>query len=174
MRLATASALNTGSSLKKTLGISMPRLCGLPQGQGQERGGLYSRAMTRTNADLGRLLLRITLGICLLLHGIAKLQGGIDGIVQAVTGAGLPGFVAYGVYIGEIVAPLLLILGFYSRVGALLVAINMVFAIALVHRADVFKLAEQGGWALELQGMYLIAAIALALMGPGRFGINDR
>jgi putative oxidoreductase len=130
--------------------------------------------MTRTNSDLGRLLLRVTLGVCILLHGIAKIQGGIDGIVQGVTAIGLPGFVAYGVYVGEIVAPLLLILGFYSRIGAALIAVNMVFAIAIAHRADVFKLGEQGGWALELQGMYLIAALALALMGPGRFGINDR
>ncbi|MGH8237350.1 MAG: DoxX family protein [Steroidobacteraceae bacterium] len=130
--------------------------------------------MTRANADIGRLALRITLGGCMLLHGIAKLQGGIDGIVQGVAAIGLPGFVAYGVYVGEIVAPLLLILGWYSRIGGALIAINMVFAIAIAHRADLFKLGEQGGWALELQGLYLMTAIALALMGPGRFGINDR
>lgn len=130
--------------------------------------------MTRTNSDLGKLLLRITLGVCILLHGIAKIQGGIDGIAQGLMAIGLPGFVAYGVYIGEVVAPLLLILGFYSRIGAGLIAVNMVFAIAIAHRPDVFKLGEQGGWSLELQGMYLMTAIALALMGPGRFGINDR
>ena len=130
--------------------------------------------MTRTNADLGRLLLRITLGVCVLLHGIAKLQGGVDGIAQGLHGIGLPGFIAYGVYLGEIVGPLLLILGWYSRLGAGLVAINMVFAIAIAHRADLFKLGEHGNWVLELQGMYLVTAIALALMGPGRFGINER
>lgn len=130
--------------------------------------------MTRTNADLGRLLLRIILGVCILLHGIAKLQGGIDGIVQGVTALGLPGFVAYGVYVGELVAPVLLILGLYSRIGAALIAINMVFAIAIAHRADLFKIGEHGGWALELQGMYLVTALALALMGPGRFAVNER
>ena len=130
--------------------------------------------MTRTNADLGRLLLRITLGVAVLLHGIAKIQGGIEGIAQGVTSIGLPGFVAYGVYVGEVVAPLLLILGFYSRIGAVLLAINMVFAIAIAHRADVLRIGESGGWAIELQGMYLVTAIALALMGPGRFSINDR
>jgi putative oxidoreductase len=130
--------------------------------------------MTSANSDLGRLLLRITLGVCILLHGIAKLQGGIDGIAQGVMSIGLPGFVAYGVYVGEIVAPVLLILGWYSRVGAGLIAINMVFAIAIAHRADVLKMGEHGGWALELQGMFLVTAIALALLGPGRFGINDR
>jgi putative oxidoreductase len=130
--------------------------------------------MTRTNSDLGRLLLRITLGVCMLLHGIAKLQGGIDGIAQGVTSIGLPSFVAYGVYVGEIVAPLLLIVGWFSRIGAGLIAVNMVFAIAIAHRADLFKLGEQGGWALELQGMYLMTAIALVLLGPGRFSINER
>jgi putative oxidoreductase len=130
--------------------------------------------MTRTNSDLGRLLLRITLGVCILFHGIAKIQGGIEGIAQGLIAIGLPGFIAYGVYLGEIVGPLLLIVGWFSRIGAGLIAINMVFAIAIAHRADVFKLGEQGGWTLELQGMYLITAIALVLLGPGRFSINER
>lgn len=130
--------------------------------------------MTRTNADLGRLLLRITLGVCILLHGIAKLQGGVGGIAQGLAALGLPGFIAYGVYVGEIVAPLLVIVGWFSRVGAALIAINMIFAIAIAHSAELFKLGEQGGWALELQGMYLMTAIALALMGPGRFSVNER
>lgn len=130
--------------------------------------------MTRTTADLGRLLLRITLGVCILFHGVAKLQGGVDGIAQGLTALGLPGFVAYGVYLGEIVGPLLLIVGWFSRLGAGLIAVNMVFAIAIAHRADVFKIGEHGGWAIELQAIYLMAAIALVLMGPGRFAINER
>jgi putative oxidoreductase len=36
------------------------------------------------------------------------------------------------------------------------------------------KISASGGWAIELQAMYLVTAIALSLMGPGRFGINDR
>jgi putative oxidoreductase len=130
--------------------------------------------MTRANSDLGRLLLRITLGVCILFHGVAKMQGGIDGIAQGLTAIGLPGFIAYGVYLGEIVGPLLLIVGWFSRLGAGLIAINMVFAIAIAHRADVFKISEHGGWAIELQAIYLMAAIALVLMGAGRFAINER
>jgi putative oxidoreductase len=49
-----------------------------------------------------------------------------------------------------------------------------VFAIAIAHRADVFKISEHGGWAIELQAIYLMAAIALVLMGAGRFAINER
>jgi putative oxidoreductase len=130
--------------------------------------------MTRTNADFGRLLLRFGLGGLILFHGVAKLMGGIDPITQAVTATGLPAFVAYGVYIGEVGAPALVIVGWYSRIAALLIAINMVFAIYLVHRADLFKLAQSGGYALELQALYLIVAIAIALMGPGRYSIDER
>ena len=130
--------------------------------------------MTRTNSDLGKLLLRIALGVCIVLHGVAKLKGGVDGIAQGLAAMGLPGFIAYGVYVGEIVAPVLLIVGWFARIGAALIAVNMIFAIAIAHSAELFKLGPQGGWALELQGMYLMTAIALALMGPGRFSINER
>jgi len=130
--------------------------------------------MTRTNADLARLLLRLALGGLVLFHGVAKLRGGIDPITGLVTAAGIPAFVAYGVYLGEVVAPLLVIVGWFSRLGALLIAINMVFAVTLAHRAELFKLAPSGGYALELQAMYLLVAIALALMGPGRFSMNER
>jgi putative oxidoreductase len=130
--------------------------------------------MTRTNADLGRLLLRLTLGGLILFHGVAKLRGGIDPIMGLVTAMGLPAFVAYGVYVGEVVAPVLVIIGWYSRLGALLIAINMLFAVALAHRAELFKLAASGGYALELQVLFASVAIVLALMGPGRYSLNER
>ena len=124
--------------------------------------------------DIAKLVLRLTLGILILLHGIAKLMHGIEPIQSMVTGTGLPGFFAYGVYVGEVLAPLLLIIGFHARTGALLIAINMVVAILLVHTAELAQLGPTGGWKLELQGMFLFTAIALALLGPGRIGINQR
>lgn len=124
--------------------------------------------------DLGRLLLRATLGALILLHGIAKLRGGMSGIEGMVVAQGLPGFVAYGVLVGEVLAPLMLLLGFHARIGAVLVAVNMLFAIALAHLGQLGQLNGEGGWALELQGMFLGTAIAIALLGPGRYGINNR
>jgi putative oxidoreductase len=124
--------------------------------------------------DIGKLVLRLTLGILILLHGIAKLRHGIAPIEGMVTGMGMPAFFAYGVYAGEVLGPLLLIAGFYARIGAALVAANMLFAFALAHLAQLTSLNEQGGWALELQGMFLFTAIALLLMGPGRISINRR
>lgn len=130
--------------------------------------------MNQNNQDFGKLILRLALGLFVLLHGVAKITGGIGFITQVVQDAGMPGFVAYGVYVGEIVAPVLVILGLHARIGAALIALNMLFAIFLVHTAELFALGQTGGWALELQGMFLFGAIAIALLGPGRFSVNSK
>ncbi|QET01531.1 MULTISPECIES: DoxX family protein [Cupriavidus] len=129
-------------------------------------------ARTQGSQDLGKFILRVVLGILILLHGISKLMAGPGFVVQVVTQAGLPEFVAYLVYIGEVLAPLLLIVGLWTRLAGLIVAVNMLFALALVHAKQLGQMADTGGWALELQGMYLAAALAVALLGAGRFSIG--
>jgi putative oxidoreductase len=123
--------------------------------------------------DVGKLVLRLTLGILLLMHGVAKILGGVSGISGLLQGAGLPGYVAYGAYIGEVAAPLLVIAGFYARIGALVIVVNMLAAIYLAHLGDVFALGRGGGWAIELQAFFLFTALAVALIGPGRFSVRE-
>jgi putative oxidoreductase len=124
--------------------------------------------------DFGKLVLRLALGILVLLHGIAKVKGGIGFIAPLVTGIGLPPWVSYGVYIGEIVAPIMVILGLFTRVGAFIIFVNMVFAIVLVHRPELLTMTKQGGWALELQGMFMLTALALTFLSPGRYAMTRR
>lgn len=119
--------------------------------------------------DLGKLLLRATVAILILLHGIAKLMGGVGFITGMVGKLGLPPALGYLVYVGEVIAPLLILVGVWTRAAALVVALNMVVAIALVHSADLVTLTKNGGWALELQGMFLFSALAVALLGAGRY-----
>lgn len=126
------------------------------------------------NDDIGKLVLRLTLGILMLLHGIAKMRYGVSGIEGMVVSHGLPGFVAYGVFVGEVFAPLLVIFGFYARLGGLIMAANMVVAIALAHSSQLLSIGKSGGWELELQGFFLLTAIVVALIGPGKFGINRK
>ena len=127
-----------------------------------------------TQQDIGKLILRIALGVLVFLHGLSKLEGGLDGIFQLVETQGFPGFFAYGVIIGEVIAPLLVITGFFSRIGGILIVLNMIVALYLVHQGDIGHLNEQGGWAIELQMMYLATAAAVALIGPGKYAFNQR
>ena len=124
------------------------------------------------STDLGKLVLRVVLGVLILFHGISKLIHGPGYIIGVVTAAGLPAFLSYGVYVGEVVAPILLLLGYWTRVGALIVVINMLVAIALVHLGQFATLADTGGWALELQGMFLGTALAIMLLGAGRYSVG--
>ena len=125
--------------------------------------------------DTGKLLVRTVPAVLMLLHGVHKLGHGIGGVVDIMTHAGLPGFLAYGVYVGEVVAPLLLIVGFWSRIGGWLIAVNMLFALWLAHWSQLTLLNPQsGGLQLEAQYLFLAAAVALALIGPGRYAIHDR
>ena len=124
--------------------------------------------------DAGKLILRVVLGVLILLHGIGKIRGGVGGIEDMLVAHGLPGILSWGVLVGEVVAPLMLIAGWYSRIGGALVAVNMLFAIFLVHMRQLGQLGENGGWALELQGMFLFTAVAIALLGPGRFSANHK
>ena len=96
------------------------------------------------STDAAKLILRLTLGVLLLFHGWSKVTGGIDFIVGLVQNNGLPGFMAYLVYVGEVLAPLFLMAGAYTRVAAALVIGNMVVALLLVHTADIFALNQTG------------------------------
>lgn len=122
--------------------------------------------------DLGKLILRVALGVLILFHGVAKLLHGVDGIVQSVAALGVPGAFGYAVYLGEVVAPLLLIIGLWARLGGLLVAINMTVAVLLVHTSQFFSLGPDTGWALQLQGMYFCAALGVLFLGAGRFSVG--
>ncbi|MDT0619286.1 DoxX family protein [Salinisphaera sp. P385] len=123
-------------------------------------------------ADIGKLILRAYIGLAMLGHGIPKILGGIGGIEGMLANQGLPGLLAYGVYVGEVVAPVMLILGLYARIGGVLVVINMLFAIALAHTGEIFALTERGAWALELQGFFLFGGLAVALIGGGRYALR--
>ncbi|MEJ2691104.1 MAG: DoxX family protein [Deltaproteobacteria bacterium] len=122
--------------------------------------------------DLGKFLLRATLAILLLFHGVSKIQHGIDPIIGMIVKAGLPSGIAYLVYIGEVVAPVLVLIGFWTRLGGLAISINMTVAVLLVHTSQFFTLAKTGGWTLELQCMYFIGGRTVALLGAGRFSLG--
>jgi len=124
--------------------------------------------------DLARLILRLTLGILILMHGWAKVKSGVGGIEAMLALKGLPGFIAWGAYIGEVLAPLLLIAGIWSRMAAAVIALNMLVAVFLAHMGHLAQLTATGGWRLELQAMFFVAAVAIMMLGAGRYAAAGR
>lgn len=124
-------------------------------------------------ADMGKLVLRLTLGVLILFHGVHKLIHGVGFIENMMVAHHLPAFFAWAVYIGEVLAPLMIILGVKTRLGGGLIVINMLVAFLLVHVHQFFTLAGSGGWALELQAFYMFTALSLVFLGPGRFRLHS-
>jgi len=114
----------------------------------------------------GFFILRWTVSGLMLLHGVSKLMHGLGPIEGMLVSSGLPAFIAYGVLIGEVVAPLFVLANRFVAPAALVMAFNMLVAVALAHAAQIFTLGKSGGWALELQGLYFFGSLAIALMAP--------
>jgi len=131
--------------------------------------------LSSLSPDAGKLILRLCVGGLMMFHGVAKIMhpeslGFISGMLAA---NGLPVVLKYAVYIGEVLAPLMVIAGYQARLGALLMAINMLFALFLAHTGDLFSLTEHGGSAVELQLFYLLCAVAVTFLGSGRYALRQ-
>lgn len=131
-------------------------------------------SLNSLDADAGKLVVRLSVGGLMLFHGIAKIMhpGSLDFIAGMLAGYSLPAILAYGVYIGEVIAPLMVIAGYKARIGGLIITVNMLFALVLAHSGDFFSLSEHGGWMVELQMFYLLSAIAVVFLGSGRHAIR--
>ena len=127
--------------------------------------------MISRNDDRGKLFLRIAVAGIILFHGWFKLTHGV-GWIQGMLGG--MGFLAYGTYLAELVAPLFIIVGFRTRLAALVIVIDMLMAILLVLRTSLFTVKQMGGgWAIEVEGMMLLCALALFYTGSGKYAISS-
>lgn len=122
--------------------------------------------MISKNTDLGLLLLRLSTGGLMLFHGVSKLIHGISFLVENM------GAFGYAVYIGEVLAPIAILLGFRTRIAAVLLAITCIVAVATAHAQEIFSVSDHGGYALELLGLYLFGALALFFTGAGKYAIS--
>jgi putative oxidoreductase len=133
-----------------------------PAGSGRGWGG-------EALQDAGKLVLRVTVGVLMLFHGVDKLIHGVGGVRADLEAHGLPGVMAYGVYLGEVAAPLFILAGLWTRLWAVVYAGTILVATGLVHSAAFVRLAPTGGWAAELYVFYILGAVAVALLGAGRY-----
>lgn len=121
--------------------------------------------------DFGKLFLRVSFSILMLFHGWHKVHGGIGAIEGMLTSAGLPAFVGYGVYVGEVITPILMILGILTRPSALIFSFTMVVATLLVNSGGFATLAKTGAWGVEGTAVFFFAGIAIALLGSGKYSV---
>ncbi|HCL5621550.1 TPA: DoxX family protein [Kluyvera ascorbata] len=127
-----------------------------------------------SHEDFGKLLLRFVVGGLMLFHGLHKLFGGVDGISAMLVAKGLPGFIAYGVLVGEVVAPILLILGVLTRPAALVLAFTMVVAWLMVGLGETGALDKTGAWAIESLVYFFVAALAIAFLSAGKYALGGK
>lgn len=126
------------------------------------------------NFDLGILFARLGLGVCLFMHGFAKILHGIGGVKSILTKAGLPEIVAYGSYIGEVVAPLMIILGVFSRIGALLIIGTNLTIMYAYHDGlgNLLELTNVGGFKAEILYLYIALSLCIIFNGSGKYAIR--
>ena len=122
----------------------------------------------RNLTDIGLALLRIAAAGLMLTHGIPKLQKMLAGDFSFVDPIGIgetPSL--FLTIIGEVICPVLLIIGFKTRWAAVPAAITMFVAAFVMHGADAIDVKEK---AL----LFLIVFVTIIFTGPGKISIDRK
>jgi len=122
--------------------------------------------------EIAALILRVTLGVLFLIHGIVKFQGGIENIVGWFDSIGLPGFMAYGVASLEIIGGIAIIIGLATRFFAVLFALLMIGATLKVKLSvGLLGNGQMAGYELDLA--FLAIAFFLAINGSKLLSVSS-
>ncbi|TDH25104.1 DoxX family protein [Segetibacter sp. 3557_3] len=126
---------------------------------------------TAPNPDLLNLWLfifRIAIGVLMLIHGWPKFQTLMLGNIQFADPIGLgPGLTLGLVVFAEVLCSILIIIGFATRLAAIVLIINMAVAFFVVHGSD--PLPKK-----ELALLYLLIYITLLVTGSGKYGVDSQ
>lgn len=118
--------------------------------------------------DIGMAFLRISMSFLMLSHGFPKFQKLISGDFAFGDPIGIgeaPSLIL--TVIGEFICPILIIIGFKTRLAAVPTIITMFVAAFIVHGTDSFDIKEKAV-------LYLVGFISIALLGPGKFSVDKR
>jgi putative oxidoreductase len=124
-------------------------------------------------APYGVLLLRVSMGILFLLHGLylKVFLFGMAGVGKYFASLGLPDWFAWVVMIYETVGGLMLIFGVYARWAAVLLGVHLLFAAYIGHAASGWMFTAKGG-GYEFPLFWAIACFVLALLGDGAHALK--
>ncbi len=139
------------------------------------------RRFFATDDGLAGTVLRVALGAIMFPHGAQKLLGwfggrGYEATVQGfVNGQHIPEILAIAVIMAESVGAVALVAGFFTRLAALAIGIDMTVAIILVHWKNGFFMNWSGkaaGEGFEYHLLMIAIALALILKGGGRWSVD--
>jgi putative oxidoreductase len=136
--------------------------------------GAKTHAVADIREDAAKLVLRVTVGVLILLHTWAVINGE-QAIRDTLMRWGLPVGLAWSAVVFEGIAPIMVIVGVYARLGAWLMTFWMMMAFLLAHidTGHIFQLAQNGvGWRVEGPFFFLACSLCVALLGAGRYGLN--
>ncbi|MBL6611403.1 MAG: DoxX family protein [Bacteroidetes bacterium] len=118
--------------------------------------------------DSALSLLRIVFSLLMMTHGWSKLERILDGNLNFGDPLGLGSTLSlYLVTFAELVAPVFIIVGFKTRIMALITSFAMAVAAFIAHGADPFAKKE-------MALLYLVGFLSVALMGAGRYSIDEQ
>jgi putative oxidoreductase len=126
-----------------------------------------------TSIDLGLLVLRVVTGLVFFLHGWQKLfDNGLAATEAGFEFMGAPVSAVTSVLVTflELIGGAALIVGAFTRIAALLLALDMLGAIFIFH-IDFGFFVENGG--IELVLVLAAATIALIFTGGGRYSADE-
>lgn len=125
-------------------------------------------------APYGAVLLRVSMGVLFILHGIylKVFLFGMEGFSQYFAQLGLPSWFAWLVMLYETIGGLALILGVYARWVALFLGVHLLFAAYLGHWSNGWLFTAEGG-GYEYPVFWAIACFALALLGSGAYALKS-
>ena len=132
-----------------------------------------SKSVKNFQQNIGLLILRLSIGGLMLFHGYHKLIHGIDGLAGMLSSKGFPGSIAYAVYLGELIAPIFIIIGYRTKLASLFIAATMLVAMFVAHADELLKIGDHGEWALELVGLYLFGALSIFFLGAGKLAVSS-
>ena len=120
------------------------------------------------NQNIALLILRIGFGVMMLTHGVPKLLNMVAGDFSFADPIGIgetPSLIL--AVLSEVVFPILVIIGFKTRLSAIPVIITMAVAAFIIHGADALETKEKAI-------LYLVGFIAIALLGAGKYSVDKK
>jgi putative oxidoreductase len=120
----------------------------------------------------GLLLVRLAVGIAFILHGLPKIQNPFGWMNAMGMDNAPPGILQATAAVIEFGGGILLAAGLFTRVAALLLAAQMVAALALVHIPHHDPFVAPGKPSAEPAVVYLAVSLAVAALGAGAYSLD--